>query len=97
MEDRVTCIQVSKDTRFVNVGIDIDGELEFFRIAIIDVMGIVGMLVVNPDGDLATSSVTEDVEIVSTKFTFMDILYNIELMPSDLAYELRVTQKAWRG
>ncbi len=97
MDDKAICIQVPRESRFVNIGVDSSGELEYIRIAFVDVMGIIGMIVIDPDGNMATGTILEDAEVVSVRFTYFDVLYNCSLISTELAYELTISQYVMEG
>ena len=73
MRTRLTWIQVPKGTTFLNYGIDIDGEVSFFKIAIIDDMDTVGVVVINPDGDQVSSKVMADAEEIIAGFNYNNV------------------------
>ncbi len=93
MDRNVTWIQISKETKFVNVGVDDNGEPVFFKITIIDNMGLIGFIVIDPDGKLTVSGADEDAEVVSVSLSFDEREYEIQLLPSESAYELIVESR----
>lgn len=83
-----TWIQVPKDTRFVNSGVDINGEIGFFRFILIDNLGMLGFVVVDPDGNQISEIMVENEEIVISNFYFENRKYALQLLATPYSYEL---------
>ena len=86
-EKKETWVQVPKDTRFVNIGIDINGEVAFFRAIIIDDVYLMGVVIFDPEGNYISDTIVEDEDSVDAEFTYCDKNYIIQLMVTDRSYE----------
>ena len=82
-----TWVQVPKDTRFVNIGVDINGEVAFFRVIVIDDVYLLGFVIFDPEGNYISDTIVEDEDSVGAKFTYDNKNYTIQLMITDRSYE----------
>ena len=82
-----TWVQVPKDTRFVNIGADINGEVAFFRVIIIDDVCLLGVVIFDPEGNYISDTIVEDEDLVDAEFTYDDKNYIVQLMVTDRSYE----------
>lgn len=82
-----TWVQVPKETRFVNIGVDINGEVAFFRVIIIDDVYLIGVVIFDPEGNYISDMIVEDDESVDAEFTYENKNYIIQLMITDRSYE----------
>lgn len=82
-----TWVQVPKETRFVNIGVDINGEVAFFRVIIIDDVYLMGVVIFDPEGNYISDMIVEDDESVDAEFTYENKNYIIQLMITDRSYE----------
>ncbi|WP_026652420.1 hypothetical protein [Butyrivibrio proteoclasticus] len=85
---RETWVQIPENSKFVNVGVDFNGEIDFFKIIIIDDLHIFGFVVINPDGDQSIETTVEDGEVVEAGFSYDNRDFSIQLLASHKAYEL---------
>lgn len=92
--EKETWIQVPKSSKFVNIGVDFDGEVYFFKIVFIDDLYEVGFVVIDPDGKQIAINTVETEEAVESKFDFEGKSFMLQMyITSDLAYEIIFTQK----
>ena len=86
--EKETWVQIPKESRFVNVGADFNGEVDFFKIIIVDDLYLNGLVVFDPDGNNISEVTVENCDIVNTKFAFEGKEYAIQLIITDQSYEI---------
>lgn len=89
-----TWIQVPKTSKFANVGVDFDGEINFFKIIFIDDLYEVGFVVIDPDGRQIAINTVDDEDSIETRFEFDGRMFLLQMyLTGDTAYEIVFTEK----
>ena len=88
-----TWIQVPNNCRFVNVGVDFYGEIAFFRIIIVDDHGLLGFMVIDPDGIILSEIAVENEEVVNEDFCFEGREFSLQLLQADNSYEIMFNEQ----
>lgn len=88
-----TWIQVPSSCRFVNIGVDFYGEIAFFRIIIVDDHGLLGFMVIDPDGIILSEIAVENEEVVNEDFSFEGREFSLQLLLANNSYEIMFNEQ----
>lgn len=87
-----TYITISDDTSFCNVGVSINEELEIIEINFIKNSRNWGILVVDPDGIIHNSIISNEKERIEISFDIESIKYSLIVRKHDKRYELYIEE-----
>lgn len=83
MDNKVKAIYVSRGSRFVNIGYEINGEILIFQINFILNANNWGAIVVDPDGNTTTKLVKLGTEIKEMVLKVDDFEITIDIFDND--------------
>ena len=87
--EKETWIQVPRTSKFANIGVDFNGEINFFKIIFIDDLYEVGFAVIDPDGNQIAIKTVDNEECFEERFDFDGKTFMLQMyLTNALAYEI---------
>ena len=92
--EKETWIQIPRTSKFANIGVELEGEINFFKLVFIDDLYEMGLIVIDPDGNQVAINTVENEEIVETRFSFERKEFLLQLyLTNDVAYEIILSER----